>query len=275
MNWWGKLLGGAFGFALGGPLGALLGAVLGHQFDKGLKALKVQMGLGDVERVQAAFFTATFAVMGRLAKADGRVSAHEIGFAETVMGHMALGPDQRKAAIELFRRGKDEDFDLEAVLDQLRSVSHYRHNLLRMFLEIQLQAAYADGALDGAEREFLLHVFERLGFSAAEFAHLDAMVRAARHFAGAGGGGGAGAGAGWREAAPRRDLLAEAYRVLDVAPEAADAEVKKAYRRLMNQHHPDKLVARGLPEEMMKLATENAQEIKAAYETVKQARGMR
>lgn len=273
MNWWGKLLGGAFGFALGGPLGALLGAVLGHQFDKGLKALKVQMNVGDVERVQAAFFTATFAVMGRLAKADGRVSEHEIGFAETVMGHMALGPDQRKAAIELFRQGKADDFDLDGVLAQLRSVSHFRQNLLRMFLEIQLQAAYADGQLDDAEREFLIGVFGQLGFSAREFAHLDAMVRAARHFAGAGG---AGADAGrWREEAPRKDLLAEAYRVLDLTPESSDAEVKKAYRRLMNQHHPDKLVARGLPEEMVKLATGKAQEIKAAYETVKQARGMR
>ena len=53
---------------------------------------------------------------------------------------------------------------------------------------------------------------------------------------------------------------------------ASDADVKKAYRRLMNQHHPDKLVSKGLPEEMMKLANEKTQQIKEAYERIKKSR---
>ncbi|MEW8432270.1 MAG: co-chaperone DjlA, partial [Candidatus Thiodiazotropha sp.] len=93
MSWWGKLVGGAFGFMLGGPLGAVLGAALGHHFDKGLRGLpddQISWGPGDQERVQTAFFTATFSVMGHLAKADGRVSPDEIKMAEALMAQMSL-----------------------------------------------------------------------------------------------------------------------------------------------------------------------------------------
>ncbi|WP_303905121.1 co-chaperone DjlA [Thiohalomonas denitrificans] len=268
MSWWGKVLGTAFGFALGGPLGALLGTVVGHQFDKGLKLVTGQTM--DREQIQMAFFTATFSVMGRLAKADGRVSRQEISFAQAVMQQMALQPEQKKVAIDLFRQGKEDDFDLEGVLEQFRSVVGRRSTLMRMFLEIQLQAAYADGALHAAERELLIEIFRLLGFSRAEFSHLDAMTRAARDFTGRGPGAAGGMGR-----APRKDLLKEAYEVLGVKAEASDAEIKRAYRRLMSQHHPDKLVSRGLPEEMMKIATEKTQEIKNAYEMIKETRGTR
>ena len=138
---------------------------------------------------------------------------------------------------------------------------------MRMFLEIQLQAALADGKLDASERQILQHIFDLLGFSQQEFEHLLAMVMAARDYA----------SGGWERAtgSQRVDVLKQAYGVLGVDASASDAEVKKAYRRLMSQHHPDKLVAKGLPEEMMKIATEKAQEIRAAYDQVKQARGMR
>ena len=98
MTWWGKLFGGAFGFMLGGPLGALIGAALGHSFDKGLSSLPTDeagFAPGDRERVQTAFFTATFSVMGHVAKVDGRVSENEIALAQSVMAEMSLGPDLR------------------------------------------------------------------------------------------------------------------------------------------------------------------------------------
>lgn len=271
MAWWGKFLGGAFGYLLGGPLGALLGVALGHRLDQGVEGLgeaPADWAPGAQERVQAAFFTATFSIMGHLAKADGRVDPDEIRLAEAVMQRMQLNAELRRAARQLFREGKAPGFDPDAVLDQLRAECGRRRNLLRMFLEIQVQAAYADGRLHEAEARILRHVAARLGIPPQELAQIEALVRAARHFAGAGA---AGAGA---EAPPARDRLAEAYAVLGVAPEASDAEVKRAYRRLMNRHHPDKLVARGLPEEMVRMATEKTQEIKAAYETIRRARGL-
>jgi DnaJ like chaperone protein len=115
------------------------------------------------------------------------------------------------------------------------------------------------------EQRVLRRISEHLGFSLRQFQQLEAMVRAQRAFHAG--------GDRYQAAQPQRDLLAEAYAVLGVAASASNDEVKKAYRRLMNQHHPDKLVAKGMPEEMIKLATEKTQEIKAAYETIKKARG--
>jgi DnaJ like chaperone protein len=263
VTWWGKVVGGAFGFVLGGPLGGVLGAALGHQIDERVGDLE-----GQRELTQLAFFTATFSVMGRVAKIDGRVSEDEIAFARSVMEQMSLSEEQRRVAIRLFNEGKEEDFPLDAALDQFRRQLHRGHNLLQIFLEIQIQAAYADGYMDEPERALLLHVCHRLGFSTAQFEHLDALVRFAREFSYVP------PGSRTTPTPPPRDKLRDAYGLLDLAPEASDEEVKRAYRRLMNQHHPDKLVAKGLPEEMVKLATEKTQEIKTAYETVKAARGM-
>ena len=265
MSWWGKLLGGAFGYMLGGPLGAALGASLGHSFDRqraGAERLHYE-GPGSQERTQLAFFTATFAVMGRVAKADGRVSEHEIEFARAVMDHMQLNEQQRKLAIELFSQGKQPEFDLDGALAQFRRECHRRHSLMQMFLELQVQAAYADGVLNAAEKKLLLEIFAALGFSRSEFHHLEAMVRAARSW-----------GGGSRAAEQEPPLSAD-YKVLDIPQSAADDEVKRAYRRLMNQHHPDKLVAKGMPEEMIKVANEKSQQIRRSYERIKKARGLR
>lgn len=262
MSWWGKVLGGSFGFMVGGPLGALLGAALGHQFDKGTR-VAAGYGPGTRERVQTAFFTATFSVMGHLAKADGRVSEDEITIARQVMAQMHLSSDMARTAIDLFKEGKSDDFSLDDVLEQFRWECHGRRHLILMFVEIQLHAAYADGAMHAAEKQVLRRICEHLGVPEAEFNNLDAIVRTVREFAG-----GAETGA---QAVPATKLR-HAYEVLGVSSDATDAEVKKAYRRLMNRHHPDKLVAKGLPEEMIDLATEKTQEIKAAYETVREAR---
>lgn len=268
MSWWGKLVGGAFGFMLGGPIGALLGAVLGHNFDRGMKSLPDDAGVaaGDRERVQMAFFTASFAVMGRVAKADGRVSPEEIRMAEAVMGEMSLGADMRRAAIDLFNQGKSADFDLDGVLEQFRRECHGRTTLIRMFVEIQLQAAYADGRLDPSEDALLKHVCAALGVSELDYRRLERMVRAQQ---------GLGAGSrrsGGGEMGRRVPSLDDDFAVLGVERDATDAEIKRAYRRLMSQHHPDKLVSKGLPEEMMKVAAQKTNEIRQAYERIRASR---
>lgn len=265
MNWWGKLLGGAFGYLLAGPLGAMVGVALGHNFDRGLgSALRAQFDPGAQERVQAAFFTAVFSIMGYLAKADGRVTEHEIKLARDVMQRMSLNEDMRTTAINLFNQGKQAEFSLDDVLQQFRTECHRRRNLMQMFVEILMHAAYADGRVDPAEQAVLERVRVTLGFSQREFNHIEALVRNARHF----GGGGFEQG----EQISPEAALKGAYEILGVEKTSSDAVVKKAYRRLMNQHHPDKLVSKGLPEEMIKLATEKTQEIKQAYEMIKAAR---
>lgn len=256
MSWWGKLAGGAFGFMLGGPLGVLLGLVFGHQFDKGFAQLQADEDV--TETTQLAFFTATFAVMGRVAKSDGRVSELEIGHARKIMSQMSLDDAQEKAAMQLFSAGKADDFDLLGVLEQFRLECHRSRNLVQFFIEIQIMTAMADGELHSKERELLIEIAEKLHFASSKFDHLLRLAQ------------GLGSAAASFEA--DADTLKCAYQVLGITPDHNDAEVKKSYRRLMNQHHPDKLVARGMPEEMLKLANTKSQEIRQAYDLVRKSR---
>jgi len=270
MSWWGKLLGGGVGFVFGGPLGALIGAAVGHGFDRGIASLddpgESGTDTGGRERTQMAFFTATFSVMGHLAKADGRVSANEIRVANSVMEQLQLSASLKRLAQHLFTEGKAEAFPLDEVIDQFKQECRNSRNLHRMFMEIQLHAAYADGSVDANVRRILGYVAQRLGFSELQLTQMEAMVQAGlnywRHQGEAAGGG------------STSPSLEDAYAILNITPQSTDQEVKYAYRRSMSEHHPDKLVARGLPEEMTRMATEKTQEIKVAYDRIREARGV-
>lgn len=255
MSWWGKLIGGGFGFMFGGPLGALAGMAIGHQFDKGLNIADLEPG--NTERVQLAFFTASFSVMGYLAKVDGKVSPQEIKMAENIMGQMSLNAQQRKAAIELFNQGKRDDFQLDEVLQQFKQECHRRTSLIQMFLEILIATALADNTLDEKEHSTLRHITIQLGFSPELLEQLISMVGAQQQ----------------SHSRSTKPGINNAYAVLGVDKNISDVDLKKTYRRLMSQHHPDKLVAKGMPEEMIKLANEKTAEIKSAYEQIKQSRG--
>ena len=256
MSWWGKALGGAFGFMVGGPLGALMGIAFGHSFDKGMGKTTA-----DNERIQAAFFTATFSVMGAVAKADGRVTRDEIKLAEAVMERLGLSADMRQSAQKLFNEGKAGDFPLDEVLIQFRKECHRRTTLIQMFLEIQLQVALADGKIHPAEWSILEQICEDLGIARSTLERLREMMEA-------------GFGrSGYHPGVSTKTSLDDAYRLLGLDASVSDAELKKTYRRLMSQHHPDKLVAKGLPEEMVQDATEKTQQIKEAYEIIKASRG--
>ncbi len=275
MSFLGKAFGGTFGFLLGGPLGGILGTALGHQFDKGMDGLEGFSGpsfrRGNQRRIQMAFFTATFSIMGHLAKADGKVSKAEIDIAEAVIRNMDLTTDMRKAAIRLFNEGKSSDFPLNDVLDQLRDECHRRTTLIRMFIEIQLQAAFADGALDPIEERMLLYICNRLQFPKFEYEQLKAIVQAQQRFS-------AQDYRQQRRRVPKRPStprLGDAYAVLGLNPSASDIDIKKTYRRLMSQHHPDKLVSKGLPKEMIRLANEKTQKIRKAYELIRERRSIR
>ena len=250
-----------------GPVGALVGVLLGHQFDRGLE-INRDRGNGRRRRRgsraarQQVFFETTFLVMGHLAKADGRVSEEEIRSARTVMHQMRLRPEDVRLAIDLFTRGKARDFDVGSQVARFRELCGREPDLVRALLEIQLELALT-GGISARERDLLWRIADSLGVGRVELAHLEAIVRARRNFRGA------------REQRVATDGLQQAYKALGVAPGVSDQEVKTAYRRLMNQHHPDKLVARGLPESMLDAAKERTREIRSAYERVREHRGMK
>jgi len=273
MNWIGKLVGALLGFILTRrPTGVLLGLILGHLYDQYVR--RGRLGpRADMAAVHATFFSAAFSVMGHVAKSDGRVSEQDIAAARGIFRQFKLSDADTRAAMEFYAQGKDFRFDLAAALGELADVCRGREEVLRMFLEIQMRAALLGDGLHGATRSTLLRVASALGISALEFAHLEALLRM-QAYAGAGAYGTAG-GARRGASAAGPDVLAEAYEILGVARTATDAEVKRAYRKLMSENHPDKLVARGLPESMLEVAKQKTQAIQAAWERVRESRGMR
>lgn len=257
MRIWGKFFGVTIGFLFGKFVGALLGLVLGHYWDsKGAKLATAARGNSR----QAIFFNSTFAVMGHMAKASGRVTETDIRLATLVMDQMHLTGSARADAQQAFRDGKSDDFDLRGCLRAFRLVTFGRAELLQMFLEIQIQTALSDGELQTEEQEILKIIAKELGFNYQKLESLLQRWQAEYRF---------------RQAGATQQSATEAYSVLGIDASASDQQVKRAYRKLMNEHHPDKLIAKGLPPEMMEIAKAKAQDIQSAYERIRHERGMR
>jgi len=281
MHIFGKILGFFFGFLFGGPFGALFGLFLGHQFDKarrlaqaGFRASSAFSGGPNQAERQAEFFKAGFAVMGHVAKAKGQVTKEEIQLASTMMDRMNLHGEQRKAAQNAFREGKSADFPLKETLERVRISAAGRHDLLQFFLELQISSAFADGELHPTERNVLHAIAKGLGFSAQQLDQRLQMQEAAFRFRREGGSWQGQQGGTWQQA-PSANQLEDAYKVLGISNNAESKEVKRAYRKLMNEHHPDKLVAKGLPPEMMEVAKQKAQEIQSAYDLIKKEKSIK
>jgi DnaJ like chaperone protein len=266
MTWVGKIGGAIAGFIVSGgsPIGAILGGFLGHQFDRGLNtgSSPFAAGASSAER-QQVFFETTFLVMGHLAKADGRVSEQEIQAARTVMHRMQLRPEDVRRAIDLFNAGKRADANIDVPLTRLHRTCAGQPELIRTFLEIQMDMSVSKGSITAAERQLLWRIAQLLGVGRVELAHLEAVLRAQRSFG------------RYQTGQQHENALDQAYKALGLQSDASDQQVKTAYRRLMNHHHPDKLVAKGLPDSMMEVAKERTREIRSAYERLKEHRAIK
>ena len=255
----GKLLAGVLGLLVAGFPGLIFGLVIGHLFDRGLAGV-LGMGSGDLEKIRQQFFRTTFLLMGHVAKADGRISEDEVAHTEAIFRQLGLSDDQRHEAILLFKEGGDDAFSLESTIQSYLLAGGVHPALKQTLMMFLVTLALADHELHSGERSALLQIGQLLGYSAEVVEEFLRMATAQEQFH----------QQGADSSAP---TIADAYAALGVSEAAPDKEVKRAYRKLMSQHHPDKLSARGVPEDMLKIATEKSQEIQAAYELIRKSRG--
>ncbi|MUH72328.1 co-chaperone DjlA [Psychrosphaera haliotis] len=277
----GKIAGALFGFLLVRHfLGALAGLWIGHLFDKALQRMNdkgnVEEWLISNDAKQSIFFYTTFSVMGHVAKASGRVTPEHIKTANDFMAQMRLNEQQVAEAKDAFREGKLLGFPLKKKIKQFKNHFGNRRDLCQFFLEIQIQTAYSDSILEADEYNLLINIAKQLGFNKRNLTQLIAMWEAEMRFQ------------NYKQQQQEKykqydrkssssqeakaPSLLDAYAVIGVSDRDSVRDIKRAYKRLMSQNHPDKLVAKGLPPEMMEVAKQKTQDIQSAYEIIKKAR---
>lgn len=250
MGWLGKIVGGTIGFALGGPLGAILGAVFGHTFDtSGEHYYRDERSrLSYNEQSQLTFFLATFSMLAKLAKADGEISTEEIHSIENFMVRdLNLDPEGKKIAMKIFHSAIDAPATFQDFATQFYNHFHHQPQLLELMMDVLLRVSVADGILSESE--------ETLIFSAARIFNFGEQK--------------------YRELRSRyAEDFTKYYAILGSDKSDSDEHIKKRYRKLVKEYHPDKIAAKGLPEEFTKFAHDKFREIQEAYDTIKRERGI-
>ncbi len=274
-RWWGKLIGAFLGYLMGGAAGAFFGILLGNFFDRALieHYTRPYWDYYSEKRqtVQKIFFEATFSVMGYIAKADGRVSEQEISMAKSLMDEMRLNNEQQTLAKHFFNTGKGLNFNLKRILTSLQESCQDNLELLKLFLDIQYRAAQADG-LSQSKLQALDLIFRQLGFIPLhrqyrfyeDFGYGNSQSSSNQHQH---------THYDQGQSYQTPNTLTHAYAILEVEQNASKQEVKRAYRQLISRNHPDKLIAQGLPEEMIKIANNKTQKITKAYEQICTSKG--
>jgi DnaJ like chaperone protein len=238
MSIWGKIGGAAAGLITGGPIGALIGAVAGH-----FLVDRDEVSRGDANVV---FTIAVIALSAKMAKADGIVTDDEVEVFERLF---RVHPDEAANVRRVFNLARGDTAGYELYAGQIARLLAGNPALLEDILDGLFEIAKADGVLHPGELEFLERTAEIFGFAPNEFRRIRAS-----HFA--------------------PDAM-DPYAVLGVAYDASDEEVRKTYRRLVKENHPDSLIGRGVPEEFVRLATDKLAAINSAYDRIESERGLK
>ena len=257
MSWLGKMIGGTIGFALGGPIGAVAGAAFGHTFvdkkeDEYFRSIPgggVGSGgnLSSTEESQLVFFTAAFSMLAKVSKADGRVSEKEIEAVERFMiRDLQLDASGRETAKRIFRQAILSSDTFEDFARQFYAVFRVQPRILELMMDVLMRVSAADGSISAEEEAMLLSAARIFNFGQTDYQRLKDKYL------------------------PKSD---PSYSVLKLDKTASNEEVKKQYRSLVQEYHPDKIQAKGLPEEFVKFANDKFSEIQEAYEKIRKERG--
>ncbi len=250
MSVWGKILGGAAGFALGGPLGALIGAVAGHAVDKlrtpGREGVAGGEGVAADATKGIAFTIAVIVLGAKMAKADGQVTSDEVAAFKEVFH---VPPEELDNVGRLFNQARKDARGFEPYANQIGRMFRDNPAVLEELLEGLFHIARADGKLHEGELAFLEQVAEIFGFNAVDWDRIRA--------------GNMGADKG------------DPFEILGMGRNASNDEIKAAYRRLVRENHPDRLIAQGMPAEFVQLANEKLATINVAYDRICELRGIK
>ncbi len=244
MSIWGKILGGAAGLAIGGPIGALIGVGAGHVADRTIQTLSGRAPGGRAAR-EIAFTTAVIVLGAKMAKADGVVTRDEIDAFREVF---QVPPGEVKQVARLFDLAKRDSAGYEPYARQLADMFRDEPAMLEALLDCLFHIAKADGQYHPGEKAWLEGVAALFGFSKAAFRRIEA-----RH-----------------TVQPEDDP----YRILGIEPDIGDDEARAAWRALIREHHPDRLIAEGLPQEFVDDANRRLARINAAWDTIARERGL-
>lgn len=253
-----RILGALIGFYILGILGIFLGYLIGSVIDRFRAYGSSGINPFNASRRQSVFLETVFILMGKLAKVDGRVSEVEVSHVEQFMLKLGMNSDHRLKAIALFKRGASQNFDIAPTINEFLDLCGGSNNLKQMLLVYLIIMGLSDGQLNSAEENLLKEISERLGYSEQAFLQLLDMILNQSHFA--------------NGQTTSANALEDAYKALGVTQDNSDQEIKRAYRKLMSQYHPDKLMGQGIPEEMISIATEQAKEVQIAYDLIKKYR---
>lgn len=287
MQIWGKVVGVFFGFMLGRVAGAILGLIVGHVFDKNYTNNLSRQGArasffnaSDEIQQQAIFFHSLFSALGHIVKSDGKVTQEDIQIASALMDQMSLTGEVRLEAQQAFRDGKQRDFALTEMLMQFKEQYNARRDVLQIYLEILIQASCARKKLSAAQYTVLEKVAKNLGFRRIELDFLINMFEVEQRFRS-----GRSQNNGWQRRQGQgyqggaqnnganysaKAELDDAYKILGSKVSDDAKTIKKAYRKQMSLHHPDKMASKGLPSQALELSKKRAQDIQSAYELIRQ-----
>jgi len=253
MGWLGKVVGGTLGFALGGPIGAVAGAAFGHTFDKKETIYlseynNGQLSLSTDEEAQLTFFVAAFSMIAKIAKVDGKVSEKEIASIEEFMTRdLNLNFESRNSAVKIFRQALNSSESFEAFALQFYAAFRNQPRIIELMMDVLLRVSAADGTIIDSEEVLLVTAARVFNFSDSDYKRLKSRYV--------------------RE-------VDSSYAVLKLDETATNEEIKKQYRKMVSDYHPDKIESKGLPDEFIKFANDKFLEIQDAYDSIKKRRGI-
>ena len=241
MSIWGKILGGMGGLALGGPLGAVIGALGGHVID----TLQPEASSPKDGTKTVAFTIAVIVLGAKMAKADGQVTRDEVTAFKQVLH---VPPEEMKNVARVFDQARKDSQGFEPYAKQMSDMFSHEPQVLEELLWCLTHIARADGHLHPGELDFLYKVSEIFGFTGPDFERVTGVCM--------------------------QGQAANPYAILGVKPDADADAIKQAHRKMVMEHHPDRLVAQGMPEEFVAMANEKLAEVNAAYDRIKSERGL-